>query len=177
MPDATAVVERIRTGQIRSRSPDQAMIESLFCFSASATSLTSGLANHVTEDGARCFQVDELVTGDLRPRRNVGDRPGVGGEELHELTRRNVDKGLVQRHERPRAGLPSGVDGSGDARGLDGIGDTGFHETCLLAGSKENGQVWVPTGGSTHGARRPAPRYSSIGRGSSPQRAPDRAPR
>src|SRR5688572_449715 len=109
-PLAAAVDDRMRTGQMRSRSPLQLTITSSLTAAAPDVSrslsnlgcascapggdggpivwimaLTSALSHHEAVFGAIRAGLDQCVARRARPRRKVFDRPGVRGEDLEDL--------------------------------------------------------------------------------------------
>src|SRR6266581_3682540 len=141
IPLAAAVVARIVVGQIRSRSPPQAMIVSLFFFltdprcTASSASMRPSRSAKEVGSATRCSIVatrsrlpdevailagldlggfEQIVARDRGPARDVGFRARIGGEELESVPRVRVFQRASERYERPGAGLASSVDGGDD---------------------------------------------------------------
>src|SRR5512133_3858127 len=73
------------------------------------------LPDHVPERAVvERFGFEQLVAADLSPAGHVGTRPGVGREELEEVTRRGLLQCTGEGDERAGAGLALGVDGARD---------------------------------------------------------------
>src|SRR3990172_6808170 len=112
-PMAAAVVARMRGGKAWSRVPFDAPIASRLVFSPMATSPGSALLRALhqeTIDAALLLAGKDLVAGLGLEGLDVGDRPGIGGQHLHDFPHLNPLEGLGELDDGEGAEEPLAVE-------------------------------------------------------------------